>query len=178
MIYFIQQGNNGPIKIGKSNDPKKRLRSLQTASPHELCLLKTLPENFIKESEIHEKFKEYRIEGEWFEPASEVLEYIGIRRTRNIDKLGHLGLLFYDNGAYAEAGIIINSFSEIERYEDKIPCLVHDCITFEELDARIKLLIADLEDVRNQARIKFKRFWKDCIADIKQHKTERFRIRE
>ncbi len=33
MIYFIQAGENGPIKIGQSDDPKERLKQLQVANP-------------------------------------------------------------------------------------------------------------------------------------------------
>lgn len=62
--YFIQAVDGGPIKIGVSVDPRKRLKSLQTSSHQELRIIGTLKGN--REPELHEKFSELRLKGEWF----------------------------------------------------------------------------------------------------------------
>ncbi len=37
-IYFIGSLESGTVKIGKSNNPEKRLAELQTGNPHKLIL--------------------------------------------------------------------------------------------------------------------------------------------
>ncbi len=68
MIYFIQAGENGPIKIGKSDDPERRLKQLQTAHHKELKLLWVEDGAEEKESAYHEDFKDHNIKNEWFRP--------------------------------------------------------------------------------------------------------------
>lgn len=80
MVYFIQQGQSGPIKIGVSDDPKQRLKSLQTGSPHSLHLRDAapVPEDQRLESALHKKLEHRRLNGEWFEIAEYWKEgYIG-----------------------------------------------------------------------------------------------------
>ena len=74
--YFIESSMTGLIKIGRSVDPESRLRALQTASPDKLTLLKAIPEQVVSESELHERFSHLRRQGEWFEAADEIREFI------------------------------------------------------------------------------------------------------
>jgi DNA-binding NtrC family response regulator len=77
MIYFIQQGTTGPIKIGYTkNDIAKRMLSLQTASPKKLTLLGVIEGDKSQEKLIHKFFHAHKMEGEWFKPAPAVLDYI------------------------------------------------------------------------------------------------------
>ncbi len=76
MIYFIRMGSNGPIKIGFSVEPKRRLRQLQTASPTRLLLLAVVPGELTDELAIHRRLRRYRGEGEWFENGAEVLSLL------------------------------------------------------------------------------------------------------
>jgi hypothetical protein len=79
-IYFIQQGMVGPIKIGISNNPCKRLANLQTANPHRLRLLffyKIHPARVYEvEERIHKCFQNDHIDGEWFSPSTNVVNSI------------------------------------------------------------------------------------------------------
>lgn len=75
-IYFIQGECGGPIKIGYTTDLVKRLSSLQTGYPDRLELLLAFPGNRKHEKALHDKFEEYRLNGEWFRPAPKVLEKI------------------------------------------------------------------------------------------------------
>jgi hypothetical protein len=76
MIYFVQCGKGGPIKIGHSTNPRKRLRQLQNGSPYELRLLGVLAGNLEKEAELHKQFSEWRLREEWFIPVSQLLNFI------------------------------------------------------------------------------------------------------
>lgn len=73
-IYFIQVGDDGPIKIGHTiGSPLARLNAMQTGSPYELRVIATIPDApFSLEGELHRRFVHLRIRGEWFRPASEI----------------------------------------------------------------------------------------------------------
>ena len=66
MIYFIQAGDTGPIKIGKGNDPERRLRELQTGAYVRLHLRAILDVEDGVEQHFHEILESCRTLGEWF----------------------------------------------------------------------------------------------------------------
>lgn len=72
-MYFIQQGNKGPIKIGRSTVPEMRLSELHAVSPERLRLLATIdaPEKY-----IHRVFAKERKNGEWFDPSPRLVGFI------------------------------------------------------------------------------------------------------
>lgn len=77
-VYFIQAREGGLIKIGRSDDPARRLREFQAGCPVDLVLLfagRCVDFN-IDETELHNRFAEYRVRGEWFEPAEPILRCI------------------------------------------------------------------------------------------------------
>jgi len=63
-IYFISTGEF--VKIGIANNPKRRLKDLQTANPIKLNLIYTMPGDENLEKILHSIFDEYRECGEWF----------------------------------------------------------------------------------------------------------------
>jgi len=71
MVYFMQQGETGPIKIGVSEHPRSRRKRLQTGNPHELKIIHTFvaPDDNALENGLHKDpiLKEARMEGEWFD---------------------------------------------------------------------------------------------------------------
>ncbi len=73
VVYFIQSGDAGPIKIGLAWDAHKRLAALQTGHPEELRLLGTIPGNAEVERRLHDRFSHCRIRGEWFAPDPELI---------------------------------------------------------------------------------------------------------
>lgn len=77
MIYFVQQGKSGPIKIGytKSNIDK-RIEQLQTGCAYKLTLLGTIDGDKEQENLIQHFFHGHRMYGEWFAPAPPLLDYI------------------------------------------------------------------------------------------------------
>src|ERR1700722_19951266 len=77
MNYFIQQGTDGPIKIGYTDiGVRMRLTQLQTGNPEKLNLLLELPGSLEDEELLHQRFENYRIRGEWFHPAHTLLQFI------------------------------------------------------------------------------------------------------
>lgn len=73
MIYFIKASQSGAIKIGTSNDPRGRFATLQTGSPEPLELIGVMPGQMDEERRLHAKFARYRIHGEWFKGAPELI---------------------------------------------------------------------------------------------------------
>lgn len=69
--YFIQRGDDGPIKIGRAKRPRARLRTLATASAEPLRLLATLEGDH--EGALHLRHAADRMQGEWFRPTAKVL---------------------------------------------------------------------------------------------------------
>ena len=76
MIYFVQEENNGLIKIGYSANPKKRLKALQTQSAKKLSIIKTLEGDYREEYDLHRKFSNHLAYDEWFYPHKELIDYI------------------------------------------------------------------------------------------------------
>lgn len=76
-VYFITDGNY--IKIGyTAGSVHRRLNQLKTGSPCQLYLLGYIDGTQKTEHELHIRFGKYRIrtDGEWFEGADEIIEYI------------------------------------------------------------------------------------------------------
>lgn len=94
MIYFVQCGEEGPIKIGHSTSPRYRVRELQNSSPYDLRLLGVLEGDQKREKELHLQFGELRLKNEWFEPAPELLEFIRVF-THRLFPIKH-GVMDYD----------------------------------------------------------------------------------
>ena len=99
MIYFIQNTETKHIKIGYSNNVRKRLSEIQTTSPYELAILTICEGGIEVEKELHDKFNKSYIRGEWFSPSEELIthinnfppylnkEYIGLRKLRRNKKM-------------------------------------------------------------------------------------------
>lgn len=79
MIYFIQAGESGPIKIGYTlgtDNFKHRFRMLQTGNHEELKLLKLIAGERDLERSLHASFIRYREGSEWFRATRYLLEII------------------------------------------------------------------------------------------------------
>lgn len=76
-IYFIQGEAGGPIKIGFSLEPEARKKELQVTSPTLLVIVGLLTDGSLrKEHELHQRFSATRLHGEWFEPTSDLMDFI------------------------------------------------------------------------------------------------------
>lgn len=79
-VYFITAREVGRVKIGCAYRPAERLRLMQVCCPVELKL-EAFTDGFHKEErELHRRFADLRVRGEWFEltPKIEALiQFIG-----------------------------------------------------------------------------------------------------
>lgn len=78
-VYFIQAGENGPIKIGHTVDVRARLKNLQTAHYETLGVIAWWAGTRDDEAAAHAALATHRIRGEWFHPADEVYRYAMLR---------------------------------------------------------------------------------------------------
>jgi DNA-binding Xre family transcriptional regulator len=99
-VYFVQQGDNGPIKIGVTNNVNKRLTALQGGSPVPLKLLVTFDGDQAFEAFLHRKFAHLRVHNEWFKPARELLDFIQNPDLDGIPSEGDRLNLFINLDAY------------------------------------------------------------------------------
>ncbi len=72
-VYFIQRGDDGPVKIGLSKDAGRRLKGLQTNHDAQLHIRRVFVGGAAEERALHERFAALRLKGEWFRPAEEIL---------------------------------------------------------------------------------------------------------
>ena len=75
-LYFIEAVGTRYIKIGRSGNPEKRRQQLATGSPNKLVLLGSISGGAELEKELHEKFDNLRLNGEWFVFSDELKEFI------------------------------------------------------------------------------------------------------
>lgn len=76
-IYFVEMEGDGRIKIGfTAGQAERRVAQLQTGQPQKLRLIGTIPGDMEGERGLHQEFEYLRGNGEWFEPAKELLSTI------------------------------------------------------------------------------------------------------
>jgi hypothetical protein len=66
-LYFIQSDVTGAIKIGRSNDPDRRIKDLQTGNPYKIKLIQVLENKGHLEKALHKELKKFKIQLEWFD---------------------------------------------------------------------------------------------------------------
>jgi len=83
-VYFIHQLGSNFVKIGCSNNLKKRLETLKTANPNQLEIIFTTTE--YEERNVHHAFNIYHHKGEWYEIPNEIIQEIkqGVFPPKNI----------------------------------------------------------------------------------------------
>lgn len=81
-VYFIQEGDSGPVKIGFSRDVARRLGELQRQAKAPLRLLVSFEGTRRDEAALHTRFADHRLFGEWFHPAAELLEHVAALQGR------------------------------------------------------------------------------------------------
>ena len=76
------------VKIGKTtNEPELRLNSLRTANPS-IKLLHVFPSTQYSESELHQKFEDFRKDREWFFYAKKVKDFISLELQKHNEIIG------------------------------------------------------------------------------------------
>ncbi|MBP0440636.1 GIY-YIG nuclease family protein [Tianweitania sediminis] len=78
-VYFFVC--DGAVKIGFSRDVASRLKTLQTASAKKIEFFGARPGSMADEAALHERFSEYRINGEWFQYSEICGDLLRLRRS-------------------------------------------------------------------------------------------------
>lgn len=73
MIYFVQAGEDGPIKIGHAKNVVARFGVLQSSHYEKLYLRGTMPGGPAAERAMRRRLTRHLIRGEWFRPDPAVL---------------------------------------------------------------------------------------------------------
>lgn len=76
VVYFAQSGRRKVVKIGTTSSVKGRMSALSHAYLQDMRILATLDGGFGLEKQLHKRFKQYRIRGEWFKLEGELERYI------------------------------------------------------------------------------------------------------
>jgi len=98
LIYFIQDEGVNHIKIGFTEQTlPARMGQLDTGCPSRMVMLCTIEGDRKKEDELHERFKDAWVKGEWFRPVPALVQFIA------------------ENYVASQATQPVESLSEIER---------------------------------------------------------------
>ena len=70
-LYVFQARTTGAIKVGKSNNPDRRLQQVQTGCPYTLRIILRMEDGGVLEAHVHTRLQKYRTRhvhgGEWFD---------------------------------------------------------------------------------------------------------------
>ena len=69
-LYFFQCGKTYCFKIGVSDDPAARLKTVQTSYPYPLSTILKEPGLEAAERPLHGLLKRFHLNGEWFESTA------------------------------------------------------------------------------------------------------------
>lgn len=72
-LYLISDSNEF-LKIGVTNDIKRRIKELNSANPRDIKVLFFIKEVYLLEKILHSEFDKYRINNEWFYYNDSILE--------------------------------------------------------------------------------------------------------
>lgn len=73
-LYLIAFDNSS-LKIGRSTNPKKRLKTLEFQINSKGTIIKVLKNKGAIEKRVHIMFSKYKITGEWFKDVPEIREF-------------------------------------------------------------------------------------------------------
>lgn len=65
-VYVIGNLDKKICKIGFSEKPKERIKSIQTGCPHLLKIILLFEAEKYTETKLHHKYARYKLSGEWF----------------------------------------------------------------------------------------------------------------
>jgi len=71
-VYALRAGD--AVKIGRSRDPRKRIRQLKNMTVEETTLVALVPADDDKEEDLHRQFRHLHIKGEWFRATDELVD--------------------------------------------------------------------------------------------------------
>lgn len=120
-VYFIQANEGGPVKIGWSDNPKRRLNQLQAAHHGTLNLLAAVPGGRDTEKSIHGRLDDYRVRGEWFEDCEPVREVMAaLQEACNLERQASSSANRQNgNARIAQLGAIYDAMAAVKTCADE-----------------------------------------------------------
>jgi hypothetical protein len=89
-VYFIQEPDGGPVKIGEAFDPAGRLRELQCGNPRQLELRAVVLASDQTERRLHIAWAHVCIRGEWF-TSDEIVRLARVAQRQQVEAVGRVG---------------------------------------------------------------------------------------
>ena len=112
----MQSEEGGPIKIGISIKPKKRLQACQTGSPVKLRLIALIEGNV--ENKLHGKFSKDHIHGEWYKPSKELIEFIKTESRKKSNLVANNEILDLNLKLEGQPVRVQDAISQLSNIED------------------------------------------------------------
>jgi hypothetical protein len=94
-VYAIY--SSGCVKIGVSTDPKKRVGKVSADCPHPVVLKGYVEGGYELEAELHAKFCDFRVKGEWFSFDGPVADWVSSLPDRSGSSASTLSEYFKAN---------------------------------------------------------------------------------
>jgi len=119
-VYWIG-GDTGPIKIGWSKEPEKRLKQFQPGSPIELKVIHRVAGTYNDERRLHNELSNERLHGEWFERGAALMA-AGVEWDDDMRLESDVGIGFADVDTallrlYARASLQLVIAEAVRQYE-------------------------------------------------------------
>lgn len=89
-VYFVQYRKDMPIKIGYTKSWADRREAFKTWCPYPVKPLKVIRASRRIEQLLHNLFKEFNTNGEWFENNEKILSFINNCPVDDVHKLENL----------------------------------------------------------------------------------------
>jgi hypothetical protein len=113
MIYLILNEAENMCKIGYSENPAARLATLQTGCPYPLKIVSTCDGGLIEEKKLHSRFKDYKIQGEWFQYVPSIKTHFKVTSNQHVNVfIEDIGALAKCSGA--EKGVVLCSLQYLD----------------------------------------------------------------
>lgn len=75
-VHLEDLAHEGLIKIGYTTQIAKRVQSLNARGPRPIQIVALLTGSRALERALHRRFARHRMQGEWFRPHAEILDYV------------------------------------------------------------------------------------------------------
>lgn len=113
MVYFI--GNNELVKIGFTDNIQQRVSDFEGSLPFKFQIFAVIEGDEAKEQFLHNFFRKFHVEREWFKLSDEIKDFIliteklDIKITRRKEQVRHFGEL---KGLRLNAGLTMMQMGE------------------------------------------------------------------
>ncbi len=153
VIYFVKAKLLNRVKIGMTNNLKRRMEGLKTDGPDELELLKIVRVNEVyqSDSDVHALFPHLRLHGEWFELTKELQHFIDNLVTELPLMKRHKNAAYHQNLAQLEEKIqLLQKHLEdkdklIDNLTSQVGDLQKECYKLLKREEKVRQLEADLK---------------------------------